>query len=174
MFLSKIILTVCWLVILLTYLSTYCHAFPFQSNLLPVRQYSGQLPIVQQLRSSFSTNCRANCRAKTIDRSSALSMKDSSTADAYFQVGNRVRVIANVQHNPINSEKFSSYGYEGIVTSVWEKCEVDPHCCCAEMAFDAPIEVTFTNNKGVTATEDTTEGSWKAYYALDEIVKITN
>jgi hypothetical protein len=50
------------------------------------------------------------------------------------------------------------------VIGVWEKCVVDPHCCCAELAFDAPIEVRFEGNE-----YDEQQDSWTAFFAVDEI-----
>lgn len=47
---------------------------------------------------------------------------------------------------------------------VWDKCEVDPHCCCAELAFDAPLEVSFEGPQyyGI-------QSNWTAHCALDEV-----
>ena len=58
-------------------------------------------------------------------------------------------------------------GLIGIVINIWDKCEVDPHCCCAELAFDAPIEVRFDNNLYNQETN-----FWTAHFAIDEIQKI--
>ena len=69
-------------------------------------------------------------------------------------------------HNPplLPPRPFSSLGKVGTVTGVWEKCEVDPHCCCAELAFEAPIEVRFDDHD-----YDPSKSSWTAFYAVDEI-----
>ena len=93
-------------------------------------------------------------------------MRDGSTASNYFSVGARVRVVKPVTHRPpaLPSRSFSSFGKVGTVIGVWEKCEVDPHCCCAELAFDAPIEVRFDDYDYNPA-----ECSWTAFYAVDEI-----
>ena len=50
------------------------------------------------------------------------------------------------------------------MVQVWEKCEVDPACCCAELAFDAPIEVRFEGDD-----YDETSSFWTAFFAVDEI-----
>jgi hypothetical protein len=94
-----------------------------------------------------------------------LYMRDGSTAENYFSLGDKVRVVKDMWHynNIGNGEKFSSIGMSGIVTDVWEKCDVDPHCCCAELVFDAPIEVTFNHSSKV---------SWSARFAIDEIQKL--
>lgn len=78
-------------------------------------------------------------------RGSWAAMIDSSTASVFIRSGDRVRVAVDVWHRPSGSDvnRFSSRGFVGTVTDVWEKCEEDPHCCCAELAFDAPYEVSF-------------------------------
>ena len=57
--------------------------------------------------------------------------------------------------------------YQGYVVGVWDKCEVDPHCCCAELAFDAPVEVRFEGRQ-----YDTVSDYWTGHFSLDEIEKI--
>ena len=98
--------------------------------------------------------------------SSYLSMRDGSTSSNYFKVGEKVRVSTDVWHRPPHASKpsFSSKGREGSVVQVWEKCEVDPACCCAELAFDAPIEVRFEGDD-----YDETSSFWTAFFAVDEI-----
>ena len=98
--------------------------------------------------------------------SSSLSMRDGSTSSNYFKVGEQVRVSTDVWHRPPHASKpsFSSKGREGSVVQVWEKCEVDPACCCAELAFDAPIEVRFEGDD-----YDETSSFWTAFFAVDEI-----
>lgn len=98
--------------------------------------------------------------------SRGLLMRDGSTASNYFSVGARVRVVKPVTHRPNaqSSESFLSLGKVGTVVGVWEKCEVDPHCCCAELAFEAPIEVRFNDSD-----YDPAKSFWTAFYAVDEI-----
>ena len=77
--------------------------------------------------------------------------------------------------HPEFQRKFNSSQFEGVVTDVWEKCEVDPHCCCAELAFDAPITVMFNvtlssyNEYGAIGSRTV---SWKSCYGIDELIKI--
>ena len=98
-------------------------------------------------------------------------MRDGSTAENYFSLGDKVIVVKDTWHYKSigNGEKFSSKGISGVVTDVWEKCEVDPHCCCAELAFDAPIEVTFNRNQ---LPNEIIEAQWSARFAVDEIRKL--
>jgi len=44
---------------------------------------------------------------------------------------------------------------------------VDPHCCCAELAFDAPVEVRFEGRQ-----HDPVSYYWTGHFSLDEVEKI--
>ena len=96
-----------------------------------------------------------------------LFMRDGSTASTYFDVGDKVRIVMDVWHKPQTQAPFSSKDLEGVILSVWQKCEVDPSCCCAELAFDAPIEVQFQGNQ-----YDANARTWTAHFALNEIQRI--
>jgi hypothetical protein len=91
-------------------------------------------------------------------------MRDASTASVFFSVGDKVRIIKDVWHRPQSLPSFNSIDLEGTVCEVWEKCEVDPHCCCAELAFDAPIQVRFLGNQYSSDIDN-----WTAHFAMDEI-----
>jgi len=95
-----------------------------------------------------------------------ITMRDGSAADTFINVDDYVRVVADVPHYPPGRDKFSSLNKIGRVVSVWVKCEVDPHCCCAELAFDAPIEVQFENDDSYYG--DALK-SWTGHFSLDEI-----
>uniref|UniRef100_A0A7S4MK47 Uncharacterized protein n=1 Tax=Odontella aurita TaxID=265563 RepID=A0A7S4MK47_9STRA len=58
--------------------------------------------------------------------SSSLLMRDASSA-YWFKVGDTVEVVEDVLKAGINLK-----GRVGTVTETWEKCDVDPTCCCAE------------------------------------------
>lgn len=97
-------------------------------------------------------------------------MRDGSTASTYFSIGDKVEVVNDVPHTPPNRSPFSSRGLRGTITDIWDKCEVDPHCCCAELAFDAPITVTFIGSEYYGLNE---EDQWKAQFAVEEL-KVIN
>lgn len=61
-------------------------------------------------------------------KETGIFMRDSSSV-TWFRDGDRVRVAASIAVNGIDLK-----GQEGVCVDVWEKCEVDPHCCCAELA----------------------------------------
>lgn len=98
------------------------------------------------------------------DGTRSITMRDASTASIFFKIGDKVQVIRDVLHRPNSLPEFSSMGFQGVVCDVWEKCEVDPHCCCAELAFDAPVQVRFIGNN-----YDPLVDSWNAHFSLDEI-----
>lgn len=91
-------------------------------------------------------------------------MRDASTASTFFSVGDKVKIVKDVWHRPQSLPSFNSFDLEGTVCEVWEKCEVDPHCCCAELAFDAPIQVRFFGNQYNSDMDN-----WTAHFAMDEI-----
>ena len=103
-------------------------------------------------------------------RGFSLFMRDGSTARGFFNVGDKVEVTAEVVHRPPQGLSFSSKGMIGIVKDVWDKCEVDPHCCCAELAFDAPYEVSF--NSFHYYGRDSGISSWTAHFSDEEIALI--
>ena len=57
-------------------------------------------------------------------------MKDLSSA-YWFNVGDNVQVTSSVTKAGIDLK-----GRVGEVIQTWEKCEVDPTCCCAEFVDD--------------------------------------
>ena len=97
----------------------------------------------------------------------SITMRDGSSAAVYFQIGDMVKITADVIHSPKNKPAFSSKGLEGRIKDIWEKCEVDPHCCCAELATDAPIEVEFNNDLYYESG-----GIWTGHFAADEIQQV--
>mmetsp|Transcript_7585 Transcript_7585/g.16380 ORF Transcript_7585/g.16380 Transcript_7585/m.16380 type:complete len:292 (-) Transcript_7585:346-1221(-) len=83
-------------------------------------------------------------------------MRDRS-ASYWFSVGDRVRVVEDVVCSSSsvsglgsnsNNSKFNLKGRVGTVVETWEKCDVDPTCCCAEQVdTDMAVRVAFYNNK---------------------------
>ena len=61
---------------------------------------------------------------------------DPSRFSHEFIEGDRVEVVKEVL-----VKGGSTLGMCGTVTNVWVICETDPACCCAELAFDAPLTV---------------------------------
>ena len=89
-----------------------------------------------------------------------LTMRDRS-AVSYFKVGDTVLVIEDVYKN----KNLNLNGYKGIVKETWEKCQVDPTCCCAEQV-DLGMAVT------VVFDDENKNDSFLYYFAEDELVKV--
>ena len=69
--------------------------------------------------------------ALRMTRRRTITMRDSSSV-TWFKAGDRVRVSGSVM-----SRGQDLRGRTGTVADAWEKCEEDPHCCCAELAEEA-------------------------------------
>lgn len=88
-------------------------------------------------------------------------MRDAS-ASYWFQVGDRVRVVEDVIKDRKNLR-----GKQGRVVETWEKCDVDPTCCCAEQVDPGmAVRVQFTTG------DEEEEEQFFHYFAEDELVKI--
>jgi hypothetical protein len=111
--------------------------------------------------------------------SSSLQMGDRSCLPDFIKLGARVRVAADVAHRLHGSTPYSSRDMIGRVSSVWEKCDVDPTCCCAELASDAPVEVEFNladypHLLSLLTSSSNTDKSresmiWKSNYSVEEL-----
>ena len=84
-------------------------------------------------RQSYGTSSRG--RRRDTSRVSAgaggrtlLVMRDKS-ACYWFAINDRVRVVEDVY---INHQKTNLKHRVGTVIQTWEKCDIDPTCCCAE------------------------------------------
>lgn len=61
-------------------------------------------------------------------------------------------------------------GRNGEVVETWEKCEVDPTCCCAEQVdLGMAVRVRF---QGSIENTDVTEGFFDHYFAEEELFKV--
>ena len=92
-------------------------------------------------------------------------MKDNSSANV-FGVGDRVRVVDDVEKAGINLK-----GRVGTVKETWEKCEVDPTCCCAEFVDDSfAVHVAF--DREATDGPITNEDTFVHYFAERELIEV--
>jgi hypothetical protein len=74
---------------------------------------------------------------------SILEMRDRSSS-YWFSPGDKVKVIQSVQKAGFNLK-----GRVGKVAESWEKCDIDPICCCAEQVeCDLAVEVRFNGTEG--------------------------
>ena len=88
---------------------------------------------------------------------------DHSSA-TIFQVGDAVTVTEDVMKAGRNLR-----GLSGEVVETWEKCDVDPTCCCAELVDDGLcVRVKFAaDDKNELFANDT----FSHYFAESELVK---
>jgi uncharacterized Zn ribbon protein len=78
-------------------------------------------------------------------------MKLSGSKGTEIVEGDRVCVDADVTVKGTNTR-----GWEGTVVEVWTGCEVDPACCCNELATDAAIWVQLEAPPAAADNEDPT------------------
>jgi hypothetical protein len=103
---------------------------------------------------------------------SQWSMRDSS-ASYWFQVNDRVRVMDDVYKSNIGNLR----DWEGRVVQTWEKCEVDPTCCCAEQVdinMAVQVEFTISNSSSNTTSSSSNSGTnetFTHYFAESELWK---
>jgi hypothetical protein len=102
------------------------------------------------------------------------SMCDTS-ASYWFSVGDSVQVVEDVYKFQTNLR-----GKHGTVIEVWEKCDVDPTCCCAEQVDRGmAVHVQFSNtddddsNLAKRSLVSNETDSFSHYFAEDELVKVT-
>ena len=91
-------------------------------------------------------------------------MRDHS-ASYWFTAGQTVQVIDNITKAGQNLR-----GRVGVVQETWEKCDVDPTCCCAEQVeSDLAVRVLF---QGTEADADA-EGSFLFHFNEEELETVT-
>jgi hypothetical protein len=139
----------------------------------------------QQRRAAVTTTtetCVLRCmqsrrRIRTANNSSSsrrrnqLVMRDRSSS-YWFNVGDIVQVVAD---DVMKGDGIGSlYGKKGRVVETWEKCDVDPTCCCAEqvdvnMAVRVEFEIDDNNSSN---DDDGDRGKFQHYFAEDELEKV--
>lgn len=94
-------------------------------------------------------------------------MRDRSSS-YWFSVGDRVRVVDDVLKGPQNLK-----GRIGKVVETWEKCDVDPTCCCAEQVdTDMAVRVIFEEDEQSQNTDNNGSAMFYYYFAEEELVKL--
>jgi len=90
-----------------------------------------------------------------------MTMRDLS-ASYWFKAGDRVEVVEDVLKAGI-----SLRGRVGTVVETWEKCKIDPACCCSEQVDTGmAVRVQFAD-----PLENNDEGPFLHYFAEDELAK---
>lgn len=98
-------------------------------------------------------------------------MRDASCA-YWFNVGDKVKVTSSVIKAGIDLR-----GRIGQVINTWEKCDVDPTCCCAEFVDDNfAVTVKFDGkiDLNVATEEEFIKGvdMFTHFFNEDELVKV--
>lgn len=92
-------------------------------------------------------------------------MRDAS-ASYWFRINDRVQVIDDFIKGGV-----SLRGMQGQVVETWEKCDVDPTCCCAEQVdTNMAVRVEFSASLLTDSTDESS--SFFHYFAEDELVKV--
>lgn len=105
-------------------ISSRCSIFMASSSSRKTRQY---LPFLLNEHGSFNHRHNHHC--------ASLYMRDTSMS-YWFTVGDQVQVVKDVimtktdRNN--NKIRINLRNRIGTVITTWEKCDVDPTCCCAE------------------------------------------
>jgi hypothetical protein len=101
-----------------------------------------------------------------------LQMKDASCS-YWFHVGDAVQVATSVEKAGVDLK-----GRVGTVTETWEKCSVDPTCCCAEFVDENfAVTVMFegkldSENLSQTGLILEIEQHFTHHFNEDELVKV--
>ena len=96
-------------------------------------------------------------------------MRDAS-ASIWFKAGNSVKVVDDVYKANVNL-----LGTIGTVVETWEKCDVDPTCCCAEQVdIGMAVRVEFERKDNMDLPPELFEGSssFLHYFAEEELLKV--
>lgn len=101
-------------------------------------------------------------RKKLVTRS-LVTMRDRSSS-YWFAPGDQVEVMENVVKASCNLQ-----GRVGVVVESWEKCDVDPTCCCAEQVeVDLAVRVKFLGSE----RSGNDEGSFEFGFNENELQKV--
>eukprot|EP00578_Thalassiosira_sp_NH16_P010765 CAMPEP_0181120222 /NCGR_PEP_ID=MMETSP1071-20121207/24037_1 /TAXON_ID=35127 /ORGANISM="Thalassiosira sp., Strain NH16" /LENGTH=223 /DNA_ID=CAMNT_0023204855 /DNA_START=88 /DNA_END=756 /DNA_ORIENTATION=- len=99
-------------------------------------------------------------------KNTRLFMGDRSCATR-FQVGDIVTVTEDVMKAGENLR-----GLSGTVIETWEKCDVDPTCCCAEWVDEGlSVHVRFNASRDNDIVDGDNSTTFIHYFAESELVK---
>ena len=163
--------------------TTYSYSFTAyhtSRSMIQAKQYRQEHQFHHQIPSYKSYSSSHQIIIRRRQRSMVLQMDVSSAT--WFRVGDRIKVISSVMKSGYGDLK----GREGVVIETWEKCDVDPTCCCAEFVdenyavnvqFDAKSLVIDDDDCGDGVGVDggdtvESEDNFTSYFAEAEIVKV--
>jgi hypothetical protein len=133
----------------------------------------------QKHQQHHATSWSSSSSSSLTTTAATLVMRDMS-ASYWFQAGDTVRVIENVY---IGSSKQQNnrgggvnlLGRVGTVLQTWEKCDVDPTCCCAEQVNpEMAVLVQFLSpnqeNNDENGENVDSSSSFTYYFSEEELV----
>mmetsp|Transcript_7966 Transcript_7966/g.11369 ORF Transcript_7966/g.11369 Transcript_7966/m.11369 type:complete len:234 (-) Transcript_7966:566-1267(-) len=173
-----------------------CHSFLYRAtitkqHIIPLQRPSHFSPITSFRNSSpyKSTPIPSSSSSSSTSQSSRLILRDASAAN-WFTVGDTVRVTTSVYKaggsgtgTGTGSGTSGSIDLKdriGTVVETWEKCEVDPTCCCAEFVDEHfAVRVRFQEEEVVEEeggdNKDRTEKSYNMEEKDDQkLAKLNN
>ncbi|CAB9529723.1 expressed unknown protein [Seminavis robusta] len=150
------IVTTAWLVVV-------CCLLPAATAFRPVATFSSSFVCCRQ-RPILRIQPPRHRRSSTNNQ---LMMRDVS-ASYWFQVGDTVRVVAD----DVKKAGVNLHNRMGTVVETWEKCDVDPTCCCAEQVdINMAVRVEFPGTEADPSAG--TDDSFFFYFAEEELIKVT-
>jgi hypothetical protein len=97
-------------------------------------------------------------------------MKDRSVS-YWFNVGDTVKVVSP----DVSKGGMNLWNRIGKVVETWEKCDVDPTCCCAEQVDpNMAVRVEFIGSLTTADDDDDSSSTFNHYFAESELVKVSN
>ena len=158
-------------------LSSWTNALTFTASQTSLhhnhsRTYAWGTTITTTTRTRHSSRRRTRHHHTTT--ASLLQMRDASCA-YWFTAGDTVRVTSTVI-----KAGYDLKGRIGTVQQTWEKCDVDPTCCCAEFVDDnfavtVQFEGTVNDNDNVNVDPSRTTGDghgFTHFFNEDELIKV--
>jgi len=129
-----------------SYSYSYCHSYSYSCSSGYANRHH-HCPTRKDLyRLGTKTNTNRSTKTPSPNRrrsaSASLSMRDRSCS-YWFTVGDTVEVVEDVWSGS-GTARQNWKGRTGRVVETWEKCDVDPTCCCAEQVdTDMAVRVVF-------------------------------
>mmetsp|Transcript_68872 Transcript_68872/g.164312 ORF Transcript_68872/g.164312 Transcript_68872/m.164312 type:complete len:167 (+) Transcript_68872:20-520(+) len=126
------------------------------------------------LRQAGTTRALGTCFRRPHGGAAVL-MKDHSSVTE-FSANDRVEVTAE-----LSTRGGALKGMVGTIVETWEKCEVDPICCCAENGMEeASVEVSFTApemgdafSRFDLSEKERAQGRFSSFFSAEELSLVT-
>ena len=122
------------------------------------------------LQKQFFQGGRHSALIKSFGRRKNTCLYYDHSASTWFRVGEQVVVVEDV----LLANGDNLRGRKGVVLETWEKCEVDPTCCCAEQVDkDMAVRVEFEMPGDKKIGDDEKNKPFTYYFAEEELGKVS-